>query len=139
MRDKETGSVTPAAHLIGFFRRLCKLRFHGIRPIFVFDGATPEIKLRELWERRKRRERFGGGNEDSAQRMAKRILAKQLLKKEGGKFTIVGSLNDVGRQKEMPDGDKESVKDASRKEKDSEEKSVKTINKKINENSVSEM
>ena len=117
MRDKETGSVTPAAHLIGFFRRLCKLRFHGIRPIFVFDGATPEIKLRELRERRKRREQFGGGNEDSAQRMAKRILAKQLLKKEGGKFTIVGSWNDVGREKEMSDGDKESIKDASRNEK----------------------
>jgi 5'-3' exonuclease len=83
MRDPETGSVKPAAHLIGFFRRLCKLRYQMIRPVFVFDGAAPEIKQRELAQRRKRRDALfqsdassGGG--DSLQRMAKRILVQQL-------------------------------------------------------------
>ena len=57
MRDPETGSIKPAAHLIGFFRRLAKLRFHGVKPVLVFDGATPEIKLREIQARRQRRDR----------------------------------------------------------------------------------
>ena len=86
MRDPDTGSVRPAAHLIGFFRRLCKLRYHGIRPVFVFDGATPEIKLREIQQRRKRREQLSvsssGG--DAIQRMAKRLLVQQLKNEKGG-------------------------------------------------------
>jgi DNA excision repair protein ERCC-5 len=84
MRDAETGRVQPAAHLIGFFRRICKLRFQGIRPVFVFDGATPEIKRREVAQRRKRREQFALSQGDSVQRMAKRILVQQLKKKEQG-------------------------------------------------------
>jgi 5'-3' exonuclease len=90
MRDPDTGSVRPAAHLIGFFRRLCKLRYHGIRPVFVFDGATPEIKLREIQKRRKRREQLSisANGEDSIQRMAKRILVQQLKKDKNGKMTI---------------------------------------------------
>jgi len=44
-------------YLVGFLRRLCKLRYQGVRPVLVFDGATPEIKRRELLERAKRRKR----------------------------------------------------------------------------------
>jgi DNA excision repair protein ERCC-5 len=89
MRDQESGSVRPAAHLIGFFRRLCKLRFNGIRPVLVFDGATPEIKLREIKERRKRREQFafrGANSNDAFQRMAKRLLADNLKKRKLSKL-----------------------------------------------------
>ncbi len=87
MRDPDSGKVRPAAHLIGFFRRLCKLRYQGIRPVFVFDGATPEIKQRELRDRRKRREQFSHEHsEDAVQRMAKRLLVHQ-LKKKGGKIS----------------------------------------------------
>ena len=123
MRDPETGNVRPAAHLIGFFRRLCKLRFQGIRPVFVFDGATPEIKQRELRERRKRREQFilplpssssttsGGdgngttssssrGTDDAVQRMAKRLLAQELKLKirswptKSGRMVMATPLKD---------------------------------------------
>ena len=87
MRDVETGRVQPAAHLIGFFRRICKLRFQGIKPVFVFDGATPEIKQREVAQRRKRREQFALAQGDSVQRIAKRILVQQ-LKKQGTKVAI---------------------------------------------------
>ena len=37
-------------HLDG--QRILKLLFHKIRPIFVFDGATPVLKLRTIRNRR---------------------------------------------------------------------------------------
>ena len=77
MRDPDTGSVKPAAHLIGFFRRLAKLRFHGIRPVLVFDGPTPIIKLRELAQRRKRREQFAPTADGAVLRLAKRIFVSR--------------------------------------------------------------
>jgi DNA excision repair protein ERCC-5 len=80
MRDPETGSVKPAAHLIGFFRRLAKLRFHGIRPVLVFDGATPIIKLREINQRRQRREQFAPNTAGAVQRLAKRLLIQEIKK-----------------------------------------------------------
>jgi len=80
MRDPESGRVQPAAHLIGFFRRLAKLRYHGIRPVLVFDGATPIIKLRELQKRRQRREHFAPNSEAAFKRMAKRILIQEIKK-----------------------------------------------------------
>mmetsp|Transcript_14036 Transcript_14036/g.21432 ORF Transcript_14036/g.21432 Transcript_14036/m.21432 type:complete len:1096 (+) Transcript_14036:226-3513(+) len=80
MRDQETGRVQPAAHLIGFFRRLAKLRYHGIRPVLVFDGATPLIKLRELRRRQQRREQFAPSSEAAFKRMAKRIFIQELKK-----------------------------------------------------------
>ena len=85
MRNKETGQVQAAAHLIGFFRRLCRLSFHGIRPVFVFDGATPEIKQRELALRRKRREQFATLGDASVQRLAKKLLADTLKKQKQSK------------------------------------------------------
>jgi len=82
MKDPDSGKVRPAAHLIGFFKRLCKLRYQGIRPIFVFDGPTPEIKQREIRERRRRREQFSRDHSGGTiQRMAKQILVQQLKKK----------------------------------------------------------
>jgi DNA excision repair protein ERCC-5 len=89
MRDPETGSVKPAAHLIGFFRRLAKLRYHGIRPVLVFDGATPEIKKREVQQRRRRREQFASTGQASMQRLAKRLLLEQLKKTKNGKKVTI--------------------------------------------------
>lgn len=63
MRDSQTGQATAAAHLIGFFRRLCRLLFYNIRPVLVFDGRAPEIKRRELLRWRQRRNEFGGEQE----------------------------------------------------------------------------
>lgn len=87
--NSNSGRAYSYDYLVGFLRRLCKLRYMGIRPVLVFDGATPEIKRRELSLRLKRRKRnlgdyLGGGIGDeendgeAARRMAKRILAKQL-------------------------------------------------------------
>jgi DNA excision repair protein ERCC-5 len=56
MRDEE-GKMIRNAHLIGTLRRILKLLFHKIRPIFVFDGATPILKHVVVQRRRKVHER----------------------------------------------------------------------------------
>lgn len=43
MRDKE-GRALVNAHVLGFLRRICKLLFYGIKPVFVFDGGAPVLK-----------------------------------------------------------------------------------------------
>ncbi|XP_031261538.1 DNA repair protein UVH3 isoform X1 [Pistacia vera] len=55
MRD-EKGEMVRNAHLIGFFRRICKLLFLKTKPVFVFDGGTPALKRRTVIARRRQRE-----------------------------------------------------------------------------------
>jgi hypothetical protein len=43
MRDKD-GRALVNAHILGFLRRLCKLLFYGVKPVFVFDGGAPALK-----------------------------------------------------------------------------------------------
>ena len=52
MRD-ERGDPLPNAHLVGFFRRACRLLFHRVKPVFVFDGAAPDLKARTNAARRR--------------------------------------------------------------------------------------
>ena len=52
MRD-ERGDMLHNAHLMGFFRRICRLLYHRISPIFVFDGSTPALKRRTTAARRR--------------------------------------------------------------------------------------
>ncbi|KAJ3174599.1 DNA repair protein rad2 [Geranomyces variabilis] len=74
MKDKKTGETMKAAHIIGAFIRLCKLMFFGVRPVFVFDGATPQMKLRTTQERRARK--VAAGNQ--AQKVALKLFRQQL-------------------------------------------------------------
>ena len=46
-RDQD-GQVMTNAHLLVLFNRICKLLYYGIKPVFVFDGATPTLKLKTL-------------------------------------------------------------------------------------------
>jgi DNA excision repair protein ERCC-5 len=55
VRDKE-GNALRNAHVVGFFRRICKLLYFGIKPVFVFDGGAPELKRQTIAARRRRRE-----------------------------------------------------------------------------------
>ena len=45
MRDDENSG---AAALRTLFYRLCKLLFFGIKPVFVFDGGAPYLKLKTI-------------------------------------------------------------------------------------------
>ncbi|KAJ3676310.1 hypothetical protein LUZ60_003722 [Juncus effusus] len=70
MRD-EKGEMTRNAHLLGFFRRICKLLFLRAKPVFVFDGATPALKRRTLASRRRHR--------DQAQAKIRKTAEKLLI------------------------------------------------------------
>lgn len=50
MRDKE-GRALVNAHVLGFLRRICKLLFYGIKPVFVFDGGAPILKKHTIVSR----------------------------------------------------------------------------------------
>ncbi|KAK9173253.1 XPG N-terminal domain protein [Cryptosporidium meleagridis] len=69
LKDKE-GKIPQGAHLLGFFKRLCKLLYYGILPVIVFDGAPPEIKKRTLELRRMQREM----SEINMRRVANKLL-----------------------------------------------------------------
>lgn len=76
VRDKE-GNQLQSSHIVGFFQRICKLLYFGIRPVFVFDGGAPDLKRRTIAARKNRRE----GRREDAVRTAGRLLAHQMRQK----------------------------------------------------------
>jgi DNA excision repair protein ERCC-5 len=76
VRDKE-GNALRNSHVVGFFRRICKLLFFGIKPVFVFDGDAPALKRATIAARKKRRE----GRREDAVRTAGKLLAMQMQRK----------------------------------------------------------
>jgi DNA excision repair protein ERCC-5 len=73
VRDKE-GNALRNSHVVGFFRRICKLLWFGIKPVFVFDGGAPALKRQTIQNRKRRRE----GRRDDAVRTAGKLLAVQM-------------------------------------------------------------
>jgi len=73
VRDKE-GNALRNSHVVGFFRRICKLLWHGIQPVFVFDGSAPALKIATIQARKRRRE----GRREDAARTAGKLLAVQM-------------------------------------------------------------
>jgi DNA excision repair protein ERCC-5 len=73
VRDKD-GNALRNSHVIGFFRRICKLLYFGIKPVFVFDGGAPALKRQTINARKQRRE----GRRDDATRTAGKLLALQM-------------------------------------------------------------
>ncbi|KAF4589485.1 DNA excision repair protein (rad2) [Ophiocordyceps camponoti-floridani] len=73
VRDKE-GNALRNSHIVGFFRRICKLLWYGILPVFVFDGGAPALKRATIQKRQQRRE----GRREDAVRTAGKLLAVQM-------------------------------------------------------------
>ncbi|KAI0250242.1 hypothetical protein BJV78DRAFT_600137 [Lactifluus subvellereus] len=73
MRDKE-GKALVNAHVLGFLRRICKLLFYGIKPVFVFDGGAPALKRNTIAERKKKKI----GAALSHAKVAERLLAAHM-------------------------------------------------------------
>lgn len=73
MRDKE-GRALANAHILGFLRRITKLLYYGIKPVFVFDGGAPVIKRSTLAQRKSRKR----GNADTLAKTAEKLLAAQM-------------------------------------------------------------
>src|SRR4051794_10776292 len=73
VRDKE-GNALQSSHVVGFFRRICKLLYFGIKPVFVFDGDAPALKRQTIAGRKRKRE----GRREDAARTAGKLLAVQM-------------------------------------------------------------
>lgn len=76
MRD-EKGEMVRSAHILGFFRRICKLLFLRTKPVFVFDGATPALKRRTVAARRRHRENA----QAKIRKTAEKLLINQVCDK----------------------------------------------------------
>ncbi|KAH8930195.1 PIN domain-like protein [Atractiella rhizophila] len=74
MRDKSSGRALTNAHILGFLRRICKLLYHGIKPVFVFDGGAPVLKKKTIAGRKSRKR----GAAESLTKTAEKLLAAQL-------------------------------------------------------------
>ena len=72
----------PVSHLMGFLHRTATLLAMGIKPVYIFDGQSPELKAEEMAARRARREEaeavhkeaLAAGDFTLAQKMAARIM-----------------------------------------------------------------
>ena len=75
VRDKE-GNALRNSHVVGFFRRICKLLYFGIKPVFVFDGGAPLLKRETVRKRARRRE----GRAQDSRATAAKVLAVQMAR-----------------------------------------------------------
>lgn len=75
------GNPLATAHLAGLFSSTCKLLSHRIKPIFVFDGAAPELKDKTLAARRDQRFKAVRKSKSAAEKMLKNKLRCEDIKK----------------------------------------------------------
>lgn len=91
MRD-DKGDILPHAHTIGFLRRICKLLYLHIRPVFIFDGSTPALKKRTVAERRRRREQQDARVKKTAEKLLLNRLKQHAVRAvERAKSGVVSS------------------------------------------------
>ncbi|QRV89469.1 DNA repair protein UVH3 [Ceratobasidium sp. AG-Ba] len=114
MRDKD-GRALVNAHILGFLRRISKLLFYGIKPVFVFDGGAPVLKRSTINERKKRK----SGAAASHAKVAEKLLAAQ-LRREALRHTEEQAQQDKDvspvkrkRTTEVLDGDDNYLEDLS--------------------------
>ncbi|KAI3710188.1 hypothetical protein L2E82_39962 [Cichorium intybus] len=74
MLTNEAGEVT--SHLQGMFNRTIRLLESGLKPVYVFDGAPPDLKKQELAKRYSRREDATAGLDEAIQAGNKEEIEK---------------------------------------------------------------
>ncbi|CAH2355234.1 DNA repair protein Rad2p [[Candida] railenensis] len=79
VRDAE-GNTLPSSHIVGFFRRICKLLYFGILPVFVFDGGAPALKRQTINRRKERRDE----QRESTLQTARKLMAIQVQRQVQG-------------------------------------------------------
>eukprot|EP00177_Eucheuma_denticulatum_P006894 GFKZ01012544.1.p1 GENE.GFKZ01012544.1~~GFKZ01012544.1.p1 ORF type:complete len:1385 (-),score=255.17 GFKZ01012544.1:1795-5949(-) len=99
MRDAE-GAQVRNAHLLGVLRRCIKLLYLSVRPVLVFDGATPGLKRRTLAGRRSMRDR----HEAKLRRLAERMLVNRM------KISVLGAAIQTKRKGFKTKGNGRSTK-----------------------------
>jgi 5'-3' exonuclease len=84
--DASTGTTSGYNPLVlaGLLKRILKLMHFGIRPVFVFDGATPELKATTVRDRRGRRAEAESRYKSLAKKMLKIRLRMHALGKTDG-------------------------------------------------------
>ena len=90
----------PVSHLMGFLHRTTTLLSMGIKPVYVFDGQSPDLKADEMAARRERREEaeaihkeaLAAGDFALAQKMAARIMhySPQMVEETQRLFDLLG-------------------------------------------------
>ncbi|KGO41307.1 XPG/RAD2 endonuclease [Penicillium expansum] len=98
VRDKE-GNALRNSHIVGFFRRICKLLYFGIRPVFVFDGGAPVMKRQTIAGRKKKRE----GHREDAARTAGKLLAVQMQRSAEEEDARRRNKSQRQEEEEVPD------------------------------------
>ncbi|KAF4658816.1 Excision repair cross-complementing rodent repair deficiency, complementation group 5 [Perkinsus olseni] len=74
-------------HMLGFFRRLCKLLFLKVKPIIVFDGPAPKLKRDTIAKRAREAEKA----EARLRRTAQQLVKNRLLQKAASRVESEGT------------------------------------------------
>ncbi|ORZ22331.1 hypothetical protein BCR42DRAFT_487904 [Absidia repens] len=103
----EDGTVLRNGHTLGFFRRICKLLFYNIKPVFVFDGGAPTLKRATIRERRQRRQGMKENAKRTAEKILKAQMKAQLLHEEEKRRELV-SIGEVSNNTQLDNDDEEN-------------------------------
>ncbi|KAL2500025.1 DNA repair protein UVH3 [Abeliophyllum distichum] len=98
MRD-EKGDMVRNAHLLGFFRRICKLLYLRTRPVFVFDGGTPALKRRTVIARRRQRENAQAKIRKTAEKLLLNHIKAMRVKELAVDLERQRQMNDIKGKK----------------------------------------
>ncbi|KAL3833180.1 hypothetical protein ACJIZ3_007916 [Penstemon smallii] len=98
MRD-EKGEMVRNAHILGFFRRICKLLYLRTKPVFVFDGGTPALKRRTVIARRRQRENAQAKIRKTAEKLLLNHVKAMRLKEMADDLEKQRHSNDVKGKK----------------------------------------
>jgi flap endonuclease-1 len=78
----EAGEVT--SHLLGMLHRTIGMMSKGLKPVFVFDGKPPELKMEELRARREMKDKAAAAAENAKQQLAAAEKDKEEEEEEEG-------------------------------------------------------